>query len=427
MSVPSLWPARRKPLVAVTAIAIMASLAACSSSGSSSGGSTSGVSADGGSTVASTGAGASGSPINIGVLGAFSGPLAAAAVPTRDGVLAWVNTVNASGGINGHPVKAYVEDDKGDPATSTQALRTLVETDHVVALVGPYANNTEGVWASYLQSHGVPVVGGSQATDIWTTSPMYYGVGNGVDIRSIAMAYGPTQDGASKAFGMYCVEVANCKTALAQVQSYASKVGVEWKGSVAVSVTSANYASVCLQAKNSGATAMPVFLPPSDFDRVVQACHQQGFDPIYAANAGALTSTSLTTSFLQGHLFAYLNAFPLDIPAASDYLKAMAKYSPKVDLNANTGQIGWTAGALFGTALKNISPSTTVTSTDVVNGLNSITADDLGGLLPQPITFKKGEPHAALSCIFTAHLKDDKLATDPKPLCQDTALSGVPG
>lgn len=379
-------------------------------------GSGGGSAAKGGSSAGTGTSPAAGSTINIGVLGAYSGATAASADGARDGVLAWVKSVNDSGGINGHPIKAFVEDDKGDPAASTQALRTLVETDHVVALVGPYAQGTDATWGSYLQAHNVPVVGGASASDVWTTNPMYFGAAPGQVVKAQSFLLGPKAAGATKNFAMYCTEVGSCADVANLTKSYAAKLGVEWGGQLAVSATSANYAAVCLQAKNSGATAVTSALPPATFDRVVAACHQQGFDPIYAVNSGGLTSTSLKTPSLNG-LFAYLASFPVDSPAAVGYLAAMSKYFPSDDLSGNTGQIGWTAGALFQAALKNVPASATVTSADVVDGLNSIKDNDLGGLLPQPITFQKGTPHAPQTCVFTAHLKDQKLVTDSKPLC----------
>lgn len=397
-------------LLAVSTCAVLVAVAACSSNNSAGGGRTSDGSSGGS-------AGADGSPINIGVIGAFSGPLGSAGTADRDGVLAWVQTINASGGINGHPVKAYVEDDKNDPATSTQALRTLVESDHVVALVGTYGLNTDQTWGDYLIAHKVPVVGGQEGSDIWNSNPMYFGASFGTSVKIQAYLLGPKAMGATKIYAMYCVEIAGCAADAHHIEEYAHTDGVAWAGSGAVSASGANYASACLQAKNSGATAVAAILPQSVFQRVAEACHQQGFDPVYASNSTVLSPDSLKAPYLNGKSFTYLAAVPIDSPAAADYVAAMKKYYPSVNLSVTEGQVGWTGGALFRAALQDVPRSATVTSADVINGLNRITTNNLGGLLPQGITFKSGMPHAQSSCIFTAHIKNEELVSDDKPLC----------
>lgn len=414
MAVRSRRACRGLPVLAVV-LAASTLVAAC---GSSTSDGARGSTAAGGSAGADGGSVSSplGSTINVGTIGAFSGALAASGDPIRDAVLAWSKSVNNGGGINGHPVKVYVQDDKGDPAASVQALRTLVESDHVVALVGVFAQGTEQMWGDYLLAHNVPVVGGVQATSIWTTNPMYFGVSTGPAIKAQVYLLGPKAEGATKNFGMYCSEISQCADVANETKSYASKVGVDWVGSVAVSASAANYAPVCLQAKSSGATAITAILPASDFGRVAETCHQQGFDPIYAANSASLTPNLLKSPYLN-KMVTFLNSFPIDSPVAAKYTAAMQKYYPDDDLATSQGQTGWTGGSLFQEALKGISPSEPVSSQTVLDGLNSITNDDLGGLLPQGITFRKGTPHPQMSCSFIAHVMDQKLVSDKKPLC----------
>ncbi len=57
-------------------------------------------------------------PYKLGLAAALSGPFAAAAgIPYADGTILAVREINRSGGIDGHPIKLYVEDHKADPAT----------------------------------------------------------------------------------------------------------------------------------------------------------------------------------------------------------------------------------------------------------------------------------------------------------------------
>src|SRR5207253_2469834 len=46
----------------------------------------------------------------------------------------WAAYVNAHGGISGHPVKVYVEDDKSNPALTVSDYQDLVSNKHAVAI-----------------------------------------------------------------------------------------------------------------------------------------------------------------------------------------------------------------------------------------------------------------------------------------------------
>ena len=98
-------------------------------------------------TVAIVTAGASGktssksskSPIVIGDLAALTGANVVEPPTTLVPTLrAWVADVNANGGINGHPIKLIVDDDQGIAANAIADLQTLIQTDHIAALVGVF-------------------------------------------------------------------------------------------------------------------------------------------------------------------------------------------------------------------------------------------------------------------------------------------------
>jgi branched-chain amino acid transport system substrate-binding protein len=105
----------------------------------------------------------------------MSGPDAGPVKPSVDVATAWQDWINASGGINGHPVKVYVQDTKGDPSTMLSAIATLVQTDHVVAMLLSDVN-TEADAQPYLTSHKIPVVGaiGSDGVHSWGVQTNYF-------------------------------------------------------------------------------------------------------------------------------------------------------------------------------------------------------------------------------------------------------------
>ncbi|MGC8863981.1 MAG: ABC transporter substrate-binding protein, partial [Armatimonadota bacterium] len=79
----------------------------------------------------------SGSPIVIGAIFSLTGDNAPLGVPERQTVEMLVKQINASGGINGRPVKVEFYDDGGKPEQAVQACNRLLATDGVVAIIGP--------------------------------------------------------------------------------------------------------------------------------------------------------------------------------------------------------------------------------------------------------------------------------------------------
>lgn len=70
-------------------------------------------------------------PYVIGYISDFSGPFVDTFSPVHDGFRAHIEQVNASGGINGHPVKMVVRDDQLNATRAASLVRELVTTENV--------------------------------------------------------------------------------------------------------------------------------------------------------------------------------------------------------------------------------------------------------------------------------------------------------
>ena len=128
-------PVVKTAVFAATAVTL---LAACG------GGSTSG-SSTGSGTGQSTAPAPTGTPINIGVIGSLTGSQASSSDQGATVAPAWARYINEQlGGINGHPVKVFVQDDGGDPAkaqmaehTSSTATRSSLSSSHRTTCSAP--------------------------------------------------------------------------------------------------------------------------------------------------------------------------------------------------------------------------------------------------------------------------------------------------
>jgi len=75
-------------------------------------------------------------PVKIGFIYILSGPFATYGQFAKKGALMAIDEINKSGGILGHPVKAYFEDSTAKPAVALRAIRKLVLQKKVDILIG---------------------------------------------------------------------------------------------------------------------------------------------------------------------------------------------------------------------------------------------------------------------------------------------------
>jgi branched-chain amino acid transport system substrate-binding protein len=79
-----------------------------------------------------------GKEIRIGALVPISGHGANAGKREAIGVQAAIDVINAQGGVNGVPLKMYLEDTASNPQEGVNALRKLAADQKVLAIVGPH-------------------------------------------------------------------------------------------------------------------------------------------------------------------------------------------------------------------------------------------------------------------------------------------------
>jgi branched-chain amino acid transport system substrate-binding protein len=142
----------RRQWTAAGAVLLAGALAltGCSSSGKG-GGSSSGA--------------AGGSPIKIGVITELTGVGSSGHTTTEQGVKAYVNYVNASGGINGHKLSYVMEDTQSTPTGALQATEKAWEQDKVFALM--VLSSYWGGAEPYALKNNIPAVGNGESGVDW--------------------------------------------------------------------------------------------------------------------------------------------------------------------------------------------------------------------------------------------------------------------
>src|SRR6202035_5390449 len=168
---------------AVLAAAIAIAAAGCSSSSSSSSSSSTGSSAPASTATASTsrgtsavgtsqcgtkpGVAATGTPIALGAIATNQPGTSFTDIPNM--AKAYFACVNANGGIKGHPIKLYIETEQTNPAQIAADAKQLVQTDHVVGIVGNTSIIECSIDSSYWQKLGYYIIDSGIAPECWST------------------------------------------------------------------------------------------------------------------------------------------------------------------------------------------------------------------------------------------------------------------
>jgi branched-chain amino acid transport system substrate-binding protein len=398
----------RSTIYAGTAlVAATLALAACGSSSASSSAASSSSSSTG---AASTSAAPTKAPIKIGNIGGYSGFNAEGNKAAEAAVTAWVDTTNAHGGINGHPIQLFVKDDGGVPAKSVTAVKDLVENDHVVAIVGVHAGGDEDAWAAYAKSQGIPVIGGSADGGSWTTNSTFFPTSSGA-LDQITMYEYTTIVAGLHDYGVAtCAEIAACSSIGTLSAASQAKSGAKLVSTVKVAAAATDYTAACLTLKNSNAQMVGALSSLDVAGRLIQSCAAQGFKPSFLIGAGTFTPEALTNPIYSGTWV--VSPSPLyfsDLPAMTAYRAAMKQYQPSGTLNA-IGSAGWVGADVFGQAAASVSD--TPTAQDIYKGLYALGANYTdNGLIP-PVTFASGQPSKqSKSCAWYSQVNNKQLTT----------------
>lgn len=401
--------ARRKIFSMVVAAAMVVICAACSSSKHSTSSPTSIASSATSSSASSL---PPGTPIKVGAIcycSSSAGGLGAVFAPGEEVYKAWVNTVNAGGGIAGHPIQLITEDDGGNPGTSLSDAQKLI-SDHVVAIAD--MTTVDQTWASTVQAANIPVVGVLTYETSFGTNPDFYPEAETNDSSIYAVVSTAKAAGATSLANVYCAEAPVCAQSVPFFKTTGSQLGVPVTYNAEISATAPNYTAQCVAAEQKHVGAVFIGEPAAITVRVASSCSQQGYKPVYVTEGAGFGMNVATAPGLKDTLWVEFPTLPFfaNSPAVQAANAAIDKYYPGVRTNATLYSqqdfMSWASGMLLEDAVKagGLSSTVTPTAAEVIKGLESLHGDTVGGLTP-PLTFTAGTPHN-VNCWFTARVQN---------------------
>ncbi|MGQ0843748.1 MAG: ABC transporter substrate-binding protein [Sporichthyaceae bacterium] len=349
------------------------------------------------------------SEVNIGNVSTVSGVLGELFSPVVPALETWVASQNACGGLNGHKIKFFVDDDQGDPATAVSKVNNMIKNNKVIAFVGNIQVLTVDAIVPTMKRSGIPIIGGDITNNTWFTNPLFFPQGSGG--QSVAAGYidGALNYHKKKNVGnVYCIEVPRaCEQINRAMKELSPELGASFKKDIQVSITSPSYVQQCLDLKNAGVEALAMTFDAASMNRLARSCTQVGYFPKtmpYPLGVGN------EKQFLQGNkwlgdAYVSMNHFPWfssNTPAEKYWQTSIKKFNPGFT-SGGAASLGWTAGALLVAASANL-PAENPTAKDLLSTLYSFKGQkftELGGL-SGPLVYNEGANPTIPYCTFAA-------------------------
>jgi branched-chain amino acid transport system substrate-binding protein len=429
---------------AVAVIAIGGVLAGCSSSSSSSSssaatGSTSSAAAAPSSASSSSsatvstsscgtkpGVAASGTPINLGSI--VTDQTGTSFTDIANMANAYFTCVNANGGINGHPIKYFIEKEQTNASQIAAEAKQLVTSDHVVGIVGNTSIIECSVDSSYWASQGFYIIDSGIAPECYST-PNSAAVNMGPRYSSDgAVQYALTQHPSKIVFDQANVPGTTYIAAGPNALAAAAKVPIT-DMTATPPVSDANSVAISLvdAAGKDGAVVLN-FTPPDALSilSAAQKLNIEGNVKLWAC------STPCNTDFLakslgskwNGKIFVNAELTPPDgtnTTTMNLYKAILSQYGSAVSGGIGSfSQMGFTEAELMVKALESVKGSYTVASVNAaIKALKNVNT----GMLCQQWTYGSYSMHIPNNEDYTVTAQNGQMVLAPGGGC--TAISAV--
>ncbi len=303
------------------------------------------------------------SEVKIGATFPFSGP-ASPLSNTGKGMIAYVNSVNERGGINGRKINLITYDDAYSPPKTVEQTRKLVESDEVAFLFGPLGTPGIAATIKYVNAKKVPhlfVVSGVSKFTNFAEFPM---TTTGL----------PSYDTEGRIYAKYITRTRpDAKIAILYqnddlgkdfVNAFRAYLKDDFDKKVIVSsyeVTEPTIDSHVVALKASGAEAFLVAGTPKFAAQAIKKVDEIGWKPLFLIN---FVSSSVSSTIVPagpekaiGIVAATITKDPNDKKWAEDagikwYRDHFAKYLPGADIGDANYLFGTQQGQILEQVLK---------------------------------------------------------------------------
>ncbi len=329
---------------------------------------------------------------------------------------AYFNCVNDNGGIKGHPIKLYIETEQTNPAQIAGVAKQLVQTDHVVGIIGNTSIIECSIDHSYWEKLGYYIIDSGIAPECYST-PNSAAVNMGPRYSSDgAVQYALSQHVSKVVFDQSNVPgtgyiaagpAALAKAANVPITQLTENVPIADANSVAIKEVDA--------AGPNGAVVLN-FTPPQALV-ILQAAQKLGLEnrvKLWGCSTPCNTdflATSLGSKW-NNKLFVNAELTPTNgtnSAAMNQYQSILKQYGTSVSGGVGSfSQMGFTEAEIAVHALQSITGAYTAAS---VNAAFKAVQNYDTGMLCQAWTYGSYPTHIPNNADYTVTPKDGKMVT----------------
>lgn len=299
--------------------------------------------------------------IKIGATYPFSGP-ASAYANTGKGLIAYINSLNDKGGVNGRKINFITLDDAYSPPKAVEQTRRLVENEEVAFIFAPLGTASNAATIKYVNGKKIPHVfiisGGSRFTNFQeypytTTAILSYETEGRILAKYIAE------------------KTPNAKVALLYQnddlgKDFLNALKFQFKNDFESKVTALSYEvtdptvdSQVIKLKSSGADVFLIGGTPKFTAQAIRKSHELGWKPLIIINVvSSSIAATLRPAGLDISTGVISAAYFRDVtdPKSNDdsivkwYREILAKYLP----GADASDLNYVSGINFGAMLEQL-------------------------------------------------------------------------
>lgn len=274
--------------------------------------------------------------IKIGGIGVLTGPAAMYGIAVQKGINLYIDELNAAGGLNGKKVEMVWMDSQGNPAIGQQAYYKLVESDGVVAILGPVLTDVTKAVADAANDDGIPMITPSAtAYEVTTGRPSVFRTCFLDPFQAVVIARYIAQDGVKNVAILYDNGNEYSNGLTTSFKEECEKQGVNVVAAESASSDDVDFKSQLTNIKNAAPEA--VFLPyyGAPAALILTQAKELGLDTrFFGADGISNVIDSISDKSLLTNI-TYTDHFTSDAKSekAMNYLKAFeAKYGEKPSL-----------------------------------------------------------------------------------------------
>ncbi len=109
--------------------------------------------------------------IKLGMTAALTGSASELGLNMRAGIESYFSVINEQGGVNGRPIELIVKDDGYEPERAAKNMRSLIDQDNVLAILGNVGTPTAIVTVPIAQEKKILLFGAFSGGDVLRSDP----------------------------------------------------------------------------------------------------------------------------------------------------------------------------------------------------------------------------------------------------------------